>query len=103
MENLANIFFQRKSLFIFKLIYNLRPSRLAIDLISRSYQNERHMGRLKFFDIGTSRIGKISILNKAKYITDNWNFDWLSLSPKAFKNKINEQCIWQKVNCIIKL
>jgi len=90
IENLDNTFFKRSSSFIFKLIYNLEPSRLAIDLISRSNQNARRLGRLTFIDISTSCIGKISILNK--YITDNCNFDWL-LSTESFKNKINEQCI----------
>lgn len=93
MENLDTIFFKRSSVFIFKLIHNLEPTRLAIDLISRSYQNERHTGRLTFFDISNSRIGKLSILNKAKYITDNWNFEWLSMTPENFKNTLKQQCI----------
>jgi len=93
MENLDTIFFKRSSVFIFKLIHNLEPTRLSIDLISRSYQNERHTGRLTFFDISTTRIGKISVLNKAKYITDNWNFDWLSMTPETFKKTLNNQCL----------
>jgi len=96
MENLDTIFFKRSSVFIFKLIHNLEPTRLASSNwpISRSYQNVRHTGRLTFFDISTTWIGKISNLNKAKCITDNWNFDWLSMIPKIFKKNLNHQYIW---------
>jgi len=68
------------SVFIFNVIRNLDPTRLACEFIIRSYVNERYPDQLTLFDLSHSRIGKKSITNPAKHVVDKWNFDWLTIS-----------------------
>jgi len=89
MKGLDTIFFKQNSVFLFNLIKNINPPRLACELLSHSYNNEWQPNRLTFFDISTSTIRK-SVLNQAKNITDKWKFDWVNLSTAAFKNTLRE-------------
>jgi len=91
IENLDNILAKRTSVFIFNLIYKLEPTELAGRTLIRSYQNDRHPGCMTFFDLSVSKIGKKSILNNLKTFTDNWQFEWTSLSTISFKQRLKEQ------------
>jgi len=89
-QSLDIIFLKRNSVFLFNIIKSTNPSSLACNLFSRSYQNDRHPDRITFFDLSKTKIGKKSILNNAKYITERWNFEWLSLSTFTFKKCLTE-------------
>jgi len=93
LESLDTILFKRMSVFIFNVIRNLDPTRLACEFIIRSYVNERCPDRLTLFDLSHSRIGKKSITNHAKHVVDKWNFDWLTISSNSFKSKLRAQFI----------
>lgn len=93
LESLDTILFKRMSVFIFNLIRNLYPTRLACEFIIRLYVNERYPDRLTLFDLSLLRIGKKSISNHAKNVVDKWNFDWLNISSNSFKSKIRAQFI----------
>jgi len=95
IESLDTIFFKRNSVFLFNIIKNISPSRLACELLARSYINERQPNRLTFFDISMSRIGKKSILNQAKFIAEKWQFDWINLSAASFKSTLKECFGWE--------
>jgi len=80
---------KRSSLFLFKIITTISPTELATTILSKCYYNERNPGRLSFSD--TSRFGKACISNNARIIVDNWNFDWLFLTPDNFKKMLASQ------------
>lgn len=91
IENIDNIFSKRTSVFLYNIIYKLDPTELAGRTLIRSYLNDRHPGRMTFFNLSNSKIGKKSILNNLKSITEEWHFDWTSLTPYSFKQKLREQ------------
>jgi len=91
MQSLDTIFFMRTSVFLFNIVRSLNPSRLACSLLSRAYHNERQPGKLVFFDISTSKIGKKTVLNQSKNICERWQFDWVDLSTATFKHNLKEQ------------
>jgi len=91
LECLENILFKRSSVFIFKVLKELTPTRLACEFLIRTYTNERHPNRLTLFDLSRSRVGKKSPINHAKYIIDKWNFDWINLSTQTFKQRLKSQ------------
>jgi len=93
MQSLDHILLMRNSVFLFNIIKSINPSKLACNLLSRAYQNERQLGKLVFFDISSSRIGKKSILNQSKNICERWLFDWVDLSTVSFKIKLRNQFI----------
>jgi len=93
MQSIDHILLMRNSVFLFNIIKSLNPSRLACNLLSRAYQNERQLGRLTFFDISSTKIGKKSILNQSKNICERWLFDWVDLSTVSFKFKLKNQFI----------
>jgi len=93
LESLETILFKRSSVFIFNILKELNPTRLACEFLIRTYTNERHPNRLTLFDLSRSRIGKKSPLNHAKHIVDKWNFDWISLSTQTFKQRLKSQFI----------
>jgi len=80
---------------LFNIIQNINPSRLACELLSRSYCNERQPGHLTFFDVSTSKVGRKPILNQAKNIIDKWQFDWVDLSTATFKKTLKDCFGWQ--------
>jgi len=90
-ENLDTILFLRSSMFVFKIIKSLCPTNLAGEILSRTYINERHPGVLNFFDQSKSRFGKKCITNIIKTYSDNWNFEWLNLTPFSFKKQLKQQ------------
>jgi len=96
VEPIDNILFKRTSGLIFGIYNCLEPTQLAGKLMSRAYTNDRHPGRVDFFDLSRSKIGKRSPLNLVKTYTDNWSFEWTSLTPTSFKEKLREQ--FQNVN-----
>jgi len=91
LENLENILFKRNSVFVFKILKDLTPSRLACEFLIRTYANERHPNRLTLFDLSRSRIGKKSPINHAKHVIDKWNFDWTNISIESFKLRLKSQ------------
>jgi len=76
------------SVFLFNVIHYLEPTELASKLLSKSYYNERAMGKLKFFDYSISRMGKKCITNYASKLVEEWNFDWFFLSAFSFKSHL---------------
>jgi len=64
------------------------PTNLAGEIQSCTYINERNLGILTFFDQSKSWFRKKCIINVIKSYSDNWNFDWLDLSPFSFKQTI---------------
>jgi len=78
-------------MFVFKIIKSLCPTNLAGEILSRTYINERHPGVLNFFDHSKSRFGKKCITNIIKTYSDNWNFEWLNLTPFSFKKQLKQQ------------
>jgi len=116
MENSDNIisFSNRSSSFIFKLIYNLESSRLAIDLISTSYQNERHLGCLTFFDILTSvpnALSKSQFLIKPKMLLITGILAGCRCPPNhskpksmnnVFKNHLYSILCYHSKQCLVK-
>jgi len=92
IENLDNILVKRASMFIFNLIYKLEPTEWAgRGVLIRSYQDDRHQGKMTFFDLSATKIGKKSLLDNLKVYIENWHFDWTSLSPLSFKQRLKEQ------------
>jgi len=53
----------------------------CLRLLCKSYFNERTPRRLYFFDTLGSKIDKLCISNKAKFESEQLQFDWLELSP----------------------
>jgi len=84
------ILFKCNSVFLFNIAKIINPSRLACELLARSYNNERHPNRLTFFDGSNSKAGRNSIQNQAKNITDKCLFDWVNLRAATFKKTLKE-------------
>jgi len=91
LENIDDIFFRRTSVFLYNIIYSLEPTNLAGIILSKSYFNERHQGKLTFFDSSRTKMGKKCITNLIKSYSDNWEFDWLGISVHEFKRKLRSQ------------
>jgi len=66
-------------------------SELANTILSKWYYNERNLGPPSFFDTSTSRFRKACISNAAKSLVENWNFDWLFLTPDNFRKMLAYQ------------
>jgi len=81
LESIDTILLKRTSIFIFSLVSNLSPTN----------HNDRTPEKLFFSDTSLSKFGKICITNQAKSITEQWDFDWLTLSKDNFKAKLREQ------------
>jgi len=93
MEDINVILTKRISMFLFKIIHCLAPTNIAGFLISKSYENERTLGKLKFFDSSSCRLSRASLSNSAKEVAEKWRFDWLFLEPDVFKGKLDAQFI----------
>lgn len=91
LESIDDIFYKISSGFVFGLYYNLEPTSLAAKLMSRAYTNDRHPGKVEFFDLSRYKIGKKSPLNTVRTFTNRWNFEWTNLSPQSFKSSIKAQ------------
>jgi len=91
MEDIVQVLNKRTSVFVFKLIQNLAPFKLAQRLMMRSYLNERNLEKVVFFDLSKTKNGKLCITNATKKIVDSWQFDWFHLSLITFKNKLGAQ------------
>lgn len=91
MEDINVILTKRTSMFLFNILHHLSPTGLAGILISKSYENERTLGKLAFFDCSKSKFGKAAISNAAKLTIDKWRFDWLFLTQYQFKIRLREQ------------
>jgi len=91
MEDINIILTKRVSMFLVKILKNLTPTTLAGIMISKSYENERNLGRLTFFDCSNCKISKSAISNAAKAIVEKWRFDWVYLSVDEFKARLQAQ------------
>jgi len=91
MEDINIILTKRVSMFLVKILKNLTPTTLAGIMISKSYENERNLGRLTFFDCSNCKISKSAISNAAKAIVEKWRFDWVYLSVDEFKVRLKAQ------------
>lgn len=91
LESIDDIFYKISSGFFFGLYYSLEPTSLAAKLMSRAYTNDRHPGKVEFFDLSKYKIGKKSPLNTIRTFTNRWNFEWTNLSPQSFKSSIKAQ------------
>jgi len=91
MEDINIILTKRVSMFLVKILKNLTPTTLAGILISKSYENERNLGQLTFFDCSNCKISKSAISNAAKTIVEKWRFDWVYLSVDEFKIRLKAQ------------
>jgi len=85
VESIDDIFFKRTSTFIFNIYSFLEPTNLTGKIFSRGYYNERQPGKMSFFDLSSSRLGKKSLLNCLNNFTQGWHFDWVNLSVPEFK------------------
>jgi len=92
LESIDTILFKRTSVFLFSLVYNLQPTNICFKLLSKCYHNDRTPDKLYFSDTSRGKKGKLCITNQAKNITEQWDFDWLTLSKESFKTKLREQC-----------
>jgi len=91
LENLENIFFKCNSVFVFNILKELTPTRLACEFLIRTYADEKHPNRMTLFDLSKSRIGKKSPINQAKHVVEKWNFDWTNISIQSFELKLKSQ------------
>lgn len=91
LENIEDIFFKRTSVFLYKIIYYLEPTTLAGTILSKSYFNERHQGKLTFFDSSKTKMGKKCITNLVKSYSENWDFEWFGISVQDFKGRLRSQ------------
>jgi len=91
IEDINVILTKRVSMFLFKIIHNLAPTNLAGILISKSYENERRLGKLSFFDLSSCKLSRAALSNATKQIAEKWRFDWLFLEVEEFKRKLDAQ------------
>jgi len=87
--------YKRASTFIYSRVYYLEPTEIIGEILSKTSSNDRLPGRLRFFDTSRTRIGRVCISNAAKYYSENWKFDFVSLSVESFKFKLHEQFLPQ--------
>jgi len=95
LESIDDIMFKRASTFIYSRVYYLEPTEIVGEILSKTSSNDRLPGRLRFFDTSRTRIGRVCISNAAKYYSENWKFDFVSLSVESFKFKLHEQFLPQ--------
>jgi len=88
VESIDDIFFKRTSTFIFNIYSCLEPTNLTGRIFCRGYYNERQPGKMSFFDLSSSKLGKKSLLNCLNNFTQGWNLDWVNLSVPEFKKQL---------------
>ncbi len=76
---------------LYNLCTGLTVEPLCERLMSQCHTNYRFPNRTNFFDYSRTRVGRGSFVNRAKYISELFTFDWVTLSPIAFKRAIRER------------
>jgi len=91
LESIDDILYKRASAFLYSRIYYLEPTELVGELLSKSSSNERHPGKLRFFDTSKTKIGRVCVTNAAKNYSEGWRFDYIGLSVESFKSNLHDQ------------
>jgi len=93
LEDIRIIYTKRSSMFLFKIIQSLEPTNLACFLLSKSYENDRSLGKISFFETSLNKVGKKSFSNSARDTVNKWRFDWMGLTLQGFKEHLHAQFI----------
>jgi hypothetical protein len=83
LVSLRAIFFRRDASLLKYLCTTLKPDPIVECLISQCLFTTRQGNRLLFFDYAFKRIGRLSFINQARYISELIPFEWTHLSPFA--------------------
>ncbi len=76
---------------LYNLCTGLSVEPLCERLMSQCHTSDRFPNRTNFFDYSLTRVGKGSFVNRAKYISELFTFDWVTLNPISFKRTIREK------------
>ena len=76
---------------LYNLCTGLSVEPLCERLMSQCHTSDRFPNRTNFFDYSRTRVGRGSFVNRAKYISELFTFDWVTLNPIAFKRTIQEK------------
>jgi len=88
LRSLDSIRILADSLLLHKIVTMSSSSHLTMRLIQQTTFQGRCPNRLIFFDFSTKRIGRQSLINRAKRISELIPFPWIDLSPLQFKIKM---------------
>ena len=91
LRSLTSLFAVADCSLLYKLCVGMGVEPLCERLMAQCHTSNRNPNKLFFFDYSRLWVGRSSFVNRAKLIAELIPFDWLNLSPLAFKNKIKQR------------